>query len=102
MQSLPKEDRMIPADDDKVRVKVDADRGHEMFIGPAPDDATLITMTTLVPNATMHLRMTPQVARDIAAALVMFADQSDGAAAIAKWADDADTEGEQFHRGSRA
>lgn len=65
-------------DDNQVVVRVDEGRMHDAFIGFAPDDPTVVTMTTIIPNSTLHLRMTPEKAREVGVALIAFADQIEG------------------------
>ena len=67
-------------DDNQVLVKVDEVRMHDVFVGWIQDpgrDAEVYA-TTIVPNSTLHLRMTPEKAREVGVALIAFADQIEG------------------------
>jgi hypothetical protein len=67
-------------DDEQVIVSIDEERYQQVFIGFAPDDPTLVTTTTIVPNVTMHLRYTPLKARELGMALIAFADVAEARA----------------------
>jgi hypothetical protein len=67
-------------DDEQVIVSIDEERYQQMFIGFAPDDPSLVTTTTIVPNVTMHLRYTALKARELGMALIAFADAAEARA----------------------
>lgn len=67
-------------DDNQVLVKVDEVRLHDVFIGWTQDHNNVpqVYMTTIVPNVSLHLRMTPEKAREVGVSLIAFADQIEG------------------------